>query len=426
MNKISEITKRDILLLFKNGLEIDELFEYDISYNYYGVLNELDFLKRLYDLEKLPSLDSRCKNALEDITFHTIKFHDYEKCWVFTDERFPICNGSDEEYLKFICEIFHPVVRDEKGHWMEFLNEVNKFLKNDRYEIYPINKISNHDVYGWKIYDHSENGLFIPFSERNKDEIAKCNNTLSINKKARNQIYQILNKYDDKHYEIDEYGYDYEITTSEMVFGDMKIFYEPKCFDYSGKYVKTNNLKDFILDNYPYFVFDAIELFEKYNKDNDFSESINIILANNKISYVLSDGKIESKYDMQFTGEEIANINEAGVKELLQEAIKLKSQNNINIAVEKLWDAFERLKTYYYPTLNKKQSVDKVIRNMSNGNDSFFDVFETEFNILTTIGNNFRIRHHEKNKIDIQDERHYEYFYKRCYTLISTAIEYLE
>ena len=41
-------------------------------------------------------------------------------------------------------------------------------------------------------------------------------------------------------------------------------------------------------------------------------------------------------------------------------------------------------------------------------------------------GNGFRIRHHETTKIDIIDNRQYDYFYKRCLALISVAILYLE
>lgn len=48
MNRITEITRRDILDLFRNGLVIDEFFETKtIIYYYWGRLTEVDFLKRL-------------------------------------------------------------------------------------------------------------------------------------------------------------------------------------------------------------------------------------------------------------------------------------------------------------------------------------------------------------------------------------------
>ena len=112
MNRITEITKRDILDLFQNGLEIDEFFQTrTVTYNYYGRLEEIDFLKRLYDLERMPSFDSRFANAEQDIWQHTVNNDDYPYCWVFEDKRFNLQDGSDEVYLKFLCEVFHPAVR---------------------------------------------------------------------------------------------------------------------------------------------------------------------------------------------------------------------------------------------------------------------------------------------------------------------------
>ena len=96
---------------------------------------ELDFLKRLYELRDMPSNDARYENAEQDIWQHTVNNDDYPDCWVFEDERFYLQNGDDETYLKFLCEVFHPAVRYEKGYWKEFLTEINKLLQNDGYEL---------------------------------------------------------------------------------------------------------------------------------------------------------------------------------------------------------------------------------------------------------------------------------------------------
>lgn len=76
-------------------------------------------MEELYniDLKSLPSYDSRFSNAEGDIYQHTISNDDYLYGWVIKDERFQLENGDDETCLKFICEIFHPAVRDEKGYW---------------------------------------------------------------------------------------------------------------------------------------------------------------------------------------------------------------------------------------------------------------------------------------------------------------------
>ena len=88
VNCITEITKRDILDLFKNGLEIENSFETKtVKYFYFGRLVELNFLKRLYKLEEMPSYDSRFANVEDEILQHTVN-NDYPNCWVFEDERF--------------------------------------------------------------------------------------------------------------------------------------------------------------------------------------------------------------------------------------------------------------------------------------------------------------------------------------------------
>lgn len=92
--------------------------------------------------------------------------------------------------------------------------------------------------------------------------------------------------------------------------------------------------------------------------------------------------------------------------------------------MEKIWDAFERLKTYYI-TLDKKHSSEKIVNDMAGGNDKFVDLFNDEFKMLTEIGNKYRIRHHETDKIDITDIRYYDYLFNRCLSLIALAIEYL-
>lgn len=387
-------------------------------------MDELDFLKRLYDLKSMRSFDSRFSNAEDDIWQHTINNDDYPYCWVFEDERFQLKNGNDEVYLRFICEIFHPAVRYEKGCWKVFLSEVNRLLQYDGYELYPAKQISNRDVYSWRVYQ-PENEIFIPFSLRNRKAIKQKQIFFKIKREARNQIYQIFERYDYSDRKVSETGWQYDVLVSEEVLYDLKKFYTPKCFNKENQYVETNSLKDFILFTSPYCVIDAIEFFDKYC-NNDFTAEINAIFNLNDISLKLNNGKIESIVDSHITNSSLVSIGEAGLKELLQEANRYYENENLKIAVEKLWDAFERLKTYYSPTLDKKKSVNRIIDDMSGNKEPLKKMFDKEFYELTTIGNSFRIRHHETTKVDIEDSGHYDYFYKRCLSLITTAIRYLD
>lgn len=124
----------------------------------------------------------------------------------------------------------------------------------------------------------------------------------------------------------------------------------------------------------------------------------------------------------------IAAVQETGTRELLQEAIMLHRSPypaDIRDAVEKLWDAYERLKTYY-TTMNKRDSANKIIADMANGQAPYVTLFSDEFKALTDIGNGFRIRHHETDKVEITDIRYYDYFFNRCLSLIALAIQYLQ
>ena len=164
-----------------------------------------------------------------------------------------------------------------------------------------------------------------------------------------------------------------------------------------------------------------------------FIDEINAIFDKTGLLYrITNDLEIERIEEIAVLSEEIETaigaVTELGLKELLIIAIrKHKSPypDDQKDAVEKIWDALERLKTYY-TTMDKKNSAAKIVDNMAGGKAEYVTLFNAEFKALTDIGNNFRIRHHETNKVDITDIRHYDYFFNRCLSLISTAIQYLE
>lgn len=182
-----------------------------------------------------------------------------------------------------------------------------------------------------------------------------------------------------------------------------------------------------------YFGHHHLNLFDTNSVSDAFRNDINRIFQKTGLLYTLTKNMTIERvieYGVIAPGVEttIKSVNEQGLKNLLDEAVTLFKQPNPamrNDAVEKIWDALERLKTYYMG-LDKKTSVTKIVKDMSNGQPAFEQIFDTEFAALTKIGNNFRIRHHETNKIDIQDIWHYEYFFNRCLAFIAMAIQYLK
>ena len=184
-------------------------------------------------------------------------------------------------------------------------------------------------------------------------------------------------------------------------------------------------------NNFKYRNFEYIDCLSTKNIRNNFRDEINNIFNLVGITFELTaNGNIERINECcSFVDEiqkDIEKVNEDGLEELLEEAVKLyKDPNPVSqkYAVEKLWDAFERLKTYY--DANKRQSANKLVDSMATNNEYFLQVFRKEFQVLTEIGNECRIRHHEINKVEIPEE-YYDYLFHRCISLIGLAIKYLD
>lgn len=196
----------------------------------------------------------------------------------------------------------------------------------------------------------------------------------------------------------------------------------------------AKNIKDIRerWNNDQYRNFKIIDTFDTSEVFCEFQNEINKIFSITGLLYTVTDEKIVERvtefsiidHNME---ESISQIKEDGLKELLQDAIALHRTPHPSArqdAVEKLWDALERLKTYYGD--DKKYSVRRIIDDISLENNYFKEMFDSEFRELTKLGNECRIRHHEKNKVKIKDIRHYDYLFNRGMALIALVIQYLE
>lgn len=162
-----------------------------------------------------------------------------------------------------------------------------------------------------------------------------------------------------------------------------------------------------------------------------FRDEINKIFCLGGVLYTLTDDNIIERIttiDEQISIEtsNIEAIKEQGLKELIVESIELYKNPRPEyhkLATEKIWDALERLKTIF--GADKKQSAKKLINEMANDDAEYIDLIDTEFDALTKIGNNFRIRHHETDKKEIVNKAYYDYFYNRCFALIALAIKFI-
>lgn len=87
----------------------------------------IDFLSRIFNLDVLPSFDSRYPTMTGDIFQHTKMNDDWESNWVFYDQRLNV-RGDDAIFIKFIEEVFHPVVIDRNSEWKKYIEAIIKFL----------------------------------------------------------------------------------------------------------------------------------------------------------------------------------------------------------------------------------------------------------------------------------------------------------
>ncbi len=84
-------------------------------------------------------------------------------------------------------------------------------------------------------------------------------------------------------------------------------------------------------------------------------------------------------------------------------------------SLEKLWDAWERLKTL--EDLDKKSGMEKLLAKAV-AQAEFRERIDKESRELTEIGNRFMIRHSERDKMPIVEEQEVEYLFHRMFALI--------
>lgn len=220
-------------------------------------------------------------------------------------------------------------------------------------------------------------------------------------------------------------------------FGDISDCFSYDKDSYFYLYVKSNTNIDLadqiIFKKSPNIVtinvLDLIELL--YGILHNEEKIINLYIRDiNKIFYkhgmvyeIGSDGKILKKLPDELV--ELINqsnyfeFKDLELRNLISQACsKFKSHiiAERKISLEKLWDAFERIKTQL--DSNKRVSVSELIRS-SDLSISFKEHIENEMNTLTKIGNNFQIRHSETDKTPITHHEEIDYLFHRCLSLFN-------
>lgn len=112
-----------------------------------GATSRPDFLSRLYDLDALPSHDARFRNARDEIWQHRENNFDWEKDWIFDDDRFGLRGDKDERFVAFLAEMVHPVVRPDSEDAERIVEGFNGYLRRDGWELVVTDEISGRAIY---------------------------------------------------------------------------------------------------------------------------------------------------------------------------------------------------------------------------------------------------------------------------------------
>ncbi len=154
-----------------------------------------------------------------------------------------------------------------------------------------------------------------------------------------------------------------------------------------------------------------------------FRDDVNRIFARNGIAFQLSEkGCVERLLPPglhELVTETVISAGDSELDEMLETAISKIVNADVAVrreAIEKLWDAWERLKTLE-PGKDKKDSFMKIL-NKSASEPMFRQVLEEEAQDLTDIGNQFQIRHSETSKPKIQQASQIDFLFHRLLSII--------
>ena len=155
----------------------------------------------------------------------------------------------------------------------------------------------------------------------------------------------------------------------------------------------------------------------------------NLILARNGISFELTAEGHARRLLPQPLAEAITraffNTGDAETDRLLEAArqrIALPKNEDRRDALEKLWDAFERLKTLG-PGSSKRNQADAMLDQAAPQGTRFREMLGEEAVALTKIGNSFRIRHSEVTQESLGSPEQVDYLFERMFGFLRIVLK---
>ncbi len=153
-----------------------------------------------------------------------------------------------------------------------------------------------------------------------------------------------------------------------------------------------------------------------------FANDVNRMFERNGMAFELKGGEIVRLAPavlQEALAASIFGTGDATLDELLETARQKILNRSIDVrreSLEKLWDAWERLKTVE-PGRDKRESTARLLDKAA-AEPTLRNKLEDEAFALTNIGNTFMIRHAETDKIPVTESAHVDYLFHRMFSLI--------
>ncbi len=168
--------------------------------------------------------------------------------------------------------------------------------------------------------------------------------------------------------------------------------------------------------------------FDQEEGQSEFRSSVNTILARNGLAYELTErGEIERlapvgmhedlKQAVFATGDDALD----GLLETARRKYLSPDDNDRRDGLEKIWDAFERIKTLEDP--DKRRGATKILGKAAPASPKLREALDREMRELTGLGNELMIRHHETTKVPISITEHVDYLFGRMLSLVRLLLK---
>jgi hypothetical protein len=158
-----------------------------------------------------------------------------------------------------------------------------------------------------------------------------------------------------------------------------------------------------------------------------FRDDVNRVFERNGIGFALEDGEIRrvtSAVIEEALAEVVFKTGDAFLDEILEASRKKflsRSLAERRESLEKLWDAWERIKTVE-PGKDKKARA-TVLLDKAASDPNFRQLLEDEAKALTQIGNTYMIRHTETDKTPITESAHVDYLFQRMFAMLMLLLK---